>query len=63
MLGSESFSILESKLQLVPDDTPIIAENEEGKQFSYGEDEFPEKLPDISAKNWLGIESLPEFWD
>ncbi|RLA94571.1 MAG: hypothetical protein DRG25_02205 [Deltaproteobacteria bacterium] len=63
VLGSESFSILESKLQLIADNASIVAEDEEGQQFSYGDDKFPEKLPDIRARDWLGIESLPEFWD
>jgi len=63
ILGKDGFSALESKLKLIPDDAPIIAEDEEGRKYSYGDEGFSYKDPDVSARDWLKIRPLPEYDD
>jgi len=61
ILGPKSYSILADNVELIPDDAPIVAEDDDGHQYSYGKDGFPEKPPDIHTEEWLGIQSLPEY--
>jgi hypothetical protein len=44
-------------LEFVPDDSaPIVAEDAQGRLYSYGEQGFPEQDPPVRAEEWLGTE-------
>jgi len=51
VFSDEMFGKLKAKLELVPDDAPIVAEDDEGRQYSYGKAGFPESKP----AEWLGV--------
>jgi hypothetical protein len=57
-----SFAQLESKLKLVGDEAPMIAEDEEGRSYSYGAEGFTKVEPDIRARDWLGVKPRLEAW-
>ena len=56
VFSQESFAKLVSKVNLVASEAPIVAEDDEGNQYSYGAQGFPEKRPKVSAVDWLGVE-------
>jgi len=51
----ESFKKMEEHIKFVPDDSPIVAEDDLGGRYSYGEEGFPQTEPDIDARTWLGV--------
>lgn len=56
LFTAESFDKIEAKLRLVGDDAFIIvAEDDAGRKYSYGDEGFPETRPDIDAHEWLGV--------
>jgi len=65
ILGGKSFAILEKHIELIPDEEflEISAEDNIGHQFIYGKDMDEYQEPDTSIKDWLGIDSLPEYQD
>ena len=56
VFSQESFARLVSKLELVASESPMIAQDDEGNQYNYGNQGFPETRPLMSANDWLGIE-------
>ena len=54
------YAKIEAKVALIPDDAPIIAENDSGMSYSYGDEGFPDKSPTPSAAEWLGVHPLPD---
>ena len=61
---SESFNRIEEHISFVPDESPIVAEDDLGGRYSYAEG-FPQAEPDIDARAWLGVvpdRPAPE-WD
>lgn len=50
-----SYAQLESKLNLLGDDADMVAEDEKGRNYSYGADGFTKDEPDIKAQDWLGV--------
>ncbi len=55
VFSEETFRVLSSKLELVPGEAPIVAEDAEGNHYSYGHDGFPSSRPSPSAQEWLGV--------
>ena len=51
----KSFKQIEEHILFVPDDAPIVAEDDQGSRYSYGEEGFPNAEPDIYAQTWLGV--------
>ena len=56
VFSEESFAKLTSRLELVPSESPVVAEDDDGNQYSYGEQGIPEKQPSPSAEDWLGVQ-------
>lgn len=56
VFSHESFAKLVSKLDLVASESPMIAQDDDGNQYSYGEQGFLEQEPPVSAVDWLSIE-------
>jgi hypothetical protein len=57
-------SRIREKINLVIKDLPIVAQDELGNQYSYGDEGFPRKRPQVNAAIWLGVEpdlQLEEF--
>jgi len=52
----ESFAKLEARLDLVPSEASMIAQDDDGNQYSYGEQGFPETQPSPSAEEWIGLQ-------
>jgi hypothetical protein len=56
MLTSASMAKIREKVSLVIQDVPIVAQDEFGNQYSYGEEGFPERRAKVDARKWLGVE-------
>ena len=57
IFSSESFQALTEKIeQVVDDDAPMVAEDDEGNSYNYGEQGFPDRRPQPSAEEWLGVQ-------
>jgi hypothetical protein len=56
----EELTRITAKITLVPDEAPMIAEDDSGAHYNYGEEGFPECAPDIRATEWLGVRPKPE---
>jgi len=52
----ESFAKLSARLDLVSSESPIVAQDDDGNQYSYGEQGFPMSQPSPSAEEWLGLQ-------
>lgn len=61
VLSPESSAKLESKLILIGDDSPHIAEDGAGRSYNYGSKGFSKIKPDVSAFEWLGVD--PDYYD
>lgn len=44
-----------SKVRFVLDDAPMVAEDDEGARYSYGQEGFPDRQPEITARAWFGV--------
>lgn len=49
-----------AKVLIVADEVPMIAEDDSGALYNYGEEGFPQRPPDISAQEWFGVSPIPE---
>lgn len=59
ILTPEGFAQVESRVELVPDDdASMIAEDDSGARYNYGQSGFPETPPDTSAMEWFGNPGL-----
>jgi hypothetical protein len=58
VLGPENYAILIKYVELIEDGSPIVAEDDDGNQYSYGEVGFPSNKPDITTKEWIGIDCI-----
>ena len=56
----DDFAKITSKIALVPDDAPMIAEDDTGASYNYGKEGFSKKKPDIRASDWLAVTPKPE---
>ena len=66
LFTSEDLARITAKVALVPDESPMIAEDDSGARYNYGEEGFPERAPDIRATECWGqtkartrVRSLP----
>ena len=55
VFSPESFAKLTAKLDLVADEAPMIAEDDAGQRYSYGDQGFPDENPEPDAHQWLGV--------
>jgi hypothetical protein len=59
LLTPEGFAQVMSRVELVPDDdAPMIAEDDGGLQYNYGQSGFSATPPDTSAVEWFGNPEL-----
>ena len=56
VFSEESFAKLTSRLELVPSEPGVIAEDDDGNQYNFGRQGFPESRPFPSAEDWLGVQ-------
>ncbi len=56
VFSNESFAKLTARLDLVPSESPMVAQDDDGNEYSYGEEGFPQKKPSPSAADWLGLQ-------
>jgi hypothetical protein len=55
LLSPESFAKLTEKVQLIADEAPVVAEDDQGNSYSYGAEGFLASSPDPRARDWLGL--------
>lgn len=51
----EDLATIKSKVELVSDEAGMIAEDDLGARYNYGEEGFPKDSPDVPAREWLGV--------
>jgi hypothetical protein len=56
LFSSRLFLELNQKVQLVGDDCPFVAEDDQGNSYSYGKEGFVYHLPSPDARERLGLE-------
>lgn len=56
LFTENSFARLKEKLDFVYDGSPFIAEDDQGNSHNYGKEGFIKGQPDVSAREWLGVE-------
>ena len=52
----ESMVKLREKITLSVKDMPIVAQDDRGNEYCYGDEGFPRKRPKADARAWLGVE-------
>lgn len=55
VFSRERFVKIEEKLTFVIEDLPIVAAEDKGNSYSYGDLGFPERRPQITAQKWLDV--------
>lgn len=55
VLSSRDFRVVAAKVHLVEGDAGFRAEDDEGNEYHYGEEGFPDEEPTLSARDWLGV--------
>jgi hypothetical protein len=58
LFTKEDFDKLTSKVKLVPDEAPFVAEDEDGNSYSYGAERMPKGYSDIHPAVWLGVRPI-----
>jgi len=62
VFSEASFAKITLRIELVPSDSGVIAEDDNGNQYNYGKQGFPENRPSPSAEEWFGVQpDGPEF--
>jgi hypothetical protein len=61
VLSENDHTKLQSKIDIVGDNSLFIAVDETGNSYSYGDEGFSKKEPDIRAEDWLGVS--PDYYD
>jgi hypothetical protein len=56
LFSPELYAKLTQKVQLIADEAPMVAEDDAGNSYSYGDEGFPSKRSSPSARDWLGVE-------
>lgn len=51
----ERFTRIEENLSFVVEDVPIVAADDSGRSYSYGDVGFPKKRPEITAQECLDV--------
>lgn len=57
---AEDLAQISAKVKLVPDEAPMIAEDDSGAQYNYGAEGFPKLPPKIRAAEWLVVKPKSE---
>ena len=52
-LGNEMFKKIGSRLTIIEDETGFIAVDNQGRQYDYAQEGFPEVPPDVPARIWF----------
>jgi hypothetical protein len=60
LFTKEDLARIYEKVALEPDEASMVAEDDSGDRYNYGEEGFPERAPDIPAAAWLGVRPKPE---
>lgn len=55
VLSPEDFRTVTGKVTLVEGDAGFRAEDDQGNSYDYGEEGFPDREPESSAQEWLGV--------
>jgi hypothetical protein len=62
ILTPDEFAKVEEKVKLIADKHgQFLAEDDIGRRFHYGIEDFPSRRPDIEPDDWLGV--FPEIED
>jgi len=56
----EDYAKITAKVTLIPDHAPMIAEDDTGASYNYGQDGFPTPSPVPPAREWFGVSPKPE---
>ena len=56
----EDYARIVAKVTLVADEAPIVAEDDLGGSYNYGQEGFPSERPTPRAADWLGVTPRPE---
>jgi hypothetical protein len=56
----DDYARITSKVSLIPDDAPVIAEDDTGASYNYGKESFPKRRPSLSAEEWFGVSPKQE---
>jgi hypothetical protein len=60
MFTAQDFEIISKNLKLIADEGSMIAEDDTGASYNYGQEGFPNEHPSPSAEQWLGVQPKPE---
>ena len=60
LFTSDDFARITEKIALVPDNAGMIAEDDSGARYNYGQEGFPKPRPTPSADEWFGVFPKPE---
>lgn len=55
LFTTEDLAKIASKVALVTDAASMVAEDDSGAQYDYGQEGFPDRLPHVRAADWLGV--------
>ena len=53
------FAKIAHKVELIADEATMVAEDDTGASYNYGEEGFPSERPKPSAAEWLGVKPKP----
>jgi hypothetical protein len=60
LFSREDFTRITAKVELLSYDGPMVAEDDSGASYNYNTEGFPDRAPDVRAKDWLGVTPRPE---
>ena len=55
LFSPDSFSVLEEKIQFTAEPDCFEVADGEGRRYSYWEEGFPDRRPEVTAHRWLGV--------
>ena len=61
VLTKESFEKLSSKITLIGDESPFIAEDKKSESYNYGLENLSDSKSGLKASEWLGVQ--PDYDD
>jgi hypothetical protein len=56
----DAYAQILAKVALVADEAAMVAEDDQGGSYSYGQEGFPSERPAPRAAEWLGVRPRPE---
>ena len=59
LFTSEDYAKIVAKVVLIPDEAPMVAEDDMGGSYSLGQDGFPSHRPTPRAAEWFGVNLKP----